>query len=202
VRLDVAVGSNQKTGSACGRILNFFQCLRFDAADDAVDERARGEVLPGTGFGFAGIFFQQAFVEVTEAVSLRAEPVDGVEAFDQLFQVTWFAEPGLGVGVDGGDEWVATFGQVQQHLPVGVEQIEAGLVAQVGPTAAFGEFVVKLHFCLRLFVFHLDEQQQHQLGDIVGVVDAVITQHVAEVPEFLDDLGVTHGVLSFDQQLE
>jgi len=82
------------------------------------------------------------------------------------------------------------------------QEVETGPVTQVRPAVALGQFVVKFHFRLRLFVFHLDEQQQHQFGDIVGVVDAVVAQHVAEVPEFLDDLGVAHGVLSFDQQLE
>ena len=46
-----------------------------------------------------------------------------------------------------------------------------------------------------IFVFHFNEQQQHQLGDIVAVVDAVVTQDVAEVPEFLNDVVVGHGVL-------
>jgi hypothetical protein len=81
VLFDVVVGGDEKTGSAGGGVLNGFTGLRFYAVDDAVDERARGEVLPGAGFGFAGVLFQQAFVEVAETVSLCAEPVDGVEAF-------------------------------------------------------------------------------------------------------------------------
>ena len=40
---------------------------------------------------------------------------------------------------------------------------------------------------------HLDKQQQHQFGDVVRVVDAVVPQNVAEVPEFLDDVVVGHG---------
>jgi hypothetical protein len=40
---------------------------------------------------------------------------------------------------------------------------------------------------------HLDKQQKHQLGDVVGIVDAVVAQHITEVSEFLDDFGVTHG---------
>jgi hypothetical protein len=47
---------------------------------------------------------------------------------------------------------------------------------------------------LGVLVFHLDEQKQHQLGDIIAVVDAVVAEYVAEVPEFLDDVVVVHGV--------
>jgi hypothetical protein len=46
---------------------------------------------------------------------------------------------------------------------------------------------------LGVFVLHLDEEQQHQLGDVVAVVDAVVAQDVAEVPEFLDDVGYFSG---------
>ena len=46
---------------------------------------------------------------------------------------------------------------------------------------------------LGVLELHLDEQQQHQLGDVVGVVDAVVPQYVAEIPEFLDDVGVGHA---------
>lgn len=35
---------------------------------------------------------------------------------------------------------------------------------------------------------HFYEQQQHQLGDIVAVVNAIVTQDVAEVPELLYDV--------------
>ncbi|MNR48114.1 hypothetical protein D3C85_1673080 [compost metagenome] len=40
---------------------------------------------------------------------------------------------------------------------------------------------------------HLDEQQQHQFGDVVAVVGAVVTEDVAKVPELLGDVAVGHG---------
>jgi hypothetical protein len=46
-------------------------------------------------------------------------------------------------------------------------------------------------------LFHLDEQQ-HQLGDLIAVIDAVVAQHVAEVPELLDDVVVNHGYCLVD----
>ena len=39
-----------------------------------------------------------------------------------------------------------------------------------------------------VLVRHLEEQQEHQLGDVLAVGDAVVAQDVAEVPEFLDDV--------------
>ncbi len=38
-------------------------------------------------------------------------------------------------------------------------------------------------------VRHLEEQQVGQLLDVVAVVDAIVTQGVAEAPEFVDDIG-------------
>ncbi len=48
-----------------------------------------------------------------------------------------------------------------------------------------------------VLVDHFDEQQQHQFGDVVRVVDAVVAKNVAEVPEFLDDVVVGHGAHYF-----
>ena len=41
-------------------------------------------------------------------------------------------------------------------------------------------------------MLHFDEEQQHQLGDVVAVVHAVIFEDVTKVPEFLDDVGGGH----------
>ncbi len=68
VAADIRIGGDQKAGGAGGRVLDGFAGLRLDQRDDAVDQRARGEVLAGAGFGFAGVFFQQAFIQVAEAV--------------------------------------------------------------------------------------------------------------------------------------
>ncbi|MNL53834.1 hypothetical protein D3C87_1771130 [compost metagenome] len=46
---------------------------------------------------------------------------------------------------------------------------------------------------LDLFVFHLDKQQQYQLGNVVAVIDAVVAEDVAKVPEFLDYVAVCHS---------
>lgn len=50
------------------------------------------------------------------------------------------------------------------------------------------------NFGLSIFVHHFYEQQQHLLGDIVAVVNTIVTQDVAEVPELLHDAFIVHWV--------
>jgi hypothetical protein len=50
------------------------------------------------------------------------------------------------------------------------------------------------HAGFGVFVHHLDEQQQHQLGDVIAVIDAVVAQDVAQVPQFLNDVVAGHGL--------
>jgi hypothetical protein len=35
---------------------------------------------------------------------------------------------------------------------------------------------------------HFEEEQVGELGDVVGILDAIVAEDVAEVPEFLDDV--------------
>ena len=116
-----------------------------------------------------------------------AEPVDAVQALDQLLQVARFFQAGLRVGVDGGDQRVVAGRELEQGLAVVVQQVQAALVAQLGPAGILGSLCAE-DAALGVLVLHLDEEQQHQLGDVVAVVDAVVAQHVAEVPELLDDV--------------
>ncbi|MND55561.1 hypothetical protein D3C80_466490 [compost metagenome] len=191
--LDVLVGGDEKTGGAGGRILNHFPRLGLEAAHHAVDQGARSEVLAGAGFGFASVFLQQTFIEIPQAILLGAEPVDLVEGLDHLLQMAWLAQPGLGIGIDGGDQGILVFGEIHQHLAIVVEQVEAGAAGKLWPAAMLGQGVGGQNARLFVLVHHLDKEQQHQLGDIVGVVDAVVTQDVAQVPQFLNDIVVAHG---------
>ena len=69
------------------------------------------EVLAGAALGLAGVLLQQALVEVAQAVLGGAEPVDAVQALDQLLQVARLLQAGLRVGVDGGDQRVVVLAQ-------------------------------------------------------------------------------------------
>src|SRR5206468_11330849 len=43
---------------------------------------------------------------------------------------------------------------------------------------------------------HLEEEQIGDLLDVVAVVDPVVAERVAEPPEFLDDVDVTHAAIA------
>ena len=192
---DGAVGRNQKAAGACGGVLHGFARLGLDDLDDGVNQRARGEVLACAAFGFAGVLLQQAFVQIAQAVALGAEPVNAVQAFDELLEVARLLQAGLRVGVDGGNEGVGALAELEQRFFVVQQQVHAAAPRELAPAGVVGQLVLVQHAAFGAFVLHFDEEQQHQLGDVVAVVDAVVAQHVAQVPEFLDDVLGGHGFL-------
>ncbi len=78
----------------------------------------------------------------------------------------------------------------------GVKLAGAGFAVQVGPATAFGQRMFFRSDGFGVFMHHLDEKQQYQFGDVVRVVDAVVSKNVAEVPEFLDGVVVGRGFSS------
>ncbi len=192
VFFDVGIGRDEEAGGAGGGVLNDLAKLRLEALDHGVDQGARGEVLAGAGFGLVGVLFEQAFVEVAEAVFGSAEPIDVTEVSDQLLQVTRLTQAGLRFGIDGSDQRIVALGEVEQHLLILVEQDEAGFAFEVGPAAACGQRVLLNDARFGLLVHHLGEEQEHEFRDVVAVVDAVVAEDVAEVPEFLDDGVIGH----------
>ena len=58
--LDVAVGGDEKPAGARGRVLHDLAGLRLHEPDDAIDQRARREILPRAGFLLGGVLLQQA----------------------------------------------------------------------------------------------------------------------------------------------
>ena len=79
----------------------------------------------------------------------------------------------------------AGFAEFAQNVSVVIRQLRAGLGLERFPIAVFRDFRAAL-------IGHLEEQQIRQMSNIVTVVHAVVTQRVAEAPEFLDD--VAHSV--------
>ena len=71
----------------------------YEARHD-VDERARGEVLAGAGFLLVGVLFEQALVEIAEALFLGGEPVELVDARDDFLEVLRLVDARGGAGVD------------------------------------------------------------------------------------------------------
>jgi hypothetical protein len=84
-------------------------------------------------------------------------------------------------------------GQRQQNRLVFVQQGDAGLAVKVGPATPLRQRVLVQGAEILVLVHHFQKQQQHQLGDVIAVVDAVVAQYIAEVPEFLNNIVMGHG---------
>lgn len=61
-------------------------------------------------------FIEQTLVEIAEIILLHTEPIDLIEGFNQLFQMAWFTQAGLGIGVDRTDEGIVVH-EVFLHHP-------------------------------------------------------------------------------------
>ncbi len=78
-----------------------------------------------------------------------------------------------------------------------VEQVQAGQAGELFPARVLGQRMLAEDAVFGIFMLHLDEQEQYQFGDVVGVIDAVVAQDVAQVPEFLDNIVVAHRGVSW-----
>ena len=78
-----------------------------------------------------------------------------------------------------------------------VEQLVAVLGQQRRPRIRAGHDAGMVVRRLRTFIGHLEEQQKRKLLHIVALTHAVVAQHIAVVPELLDQgVGVHSGTLS------
>ena len=89
---------NQKSAGSRRRVLDDLARLGLDKFDDGFDQRARGEILPGLRFAFRCRAFEQAFVEIAQAVFFGGIPIDVVDGGDQRRQRGGLGQRGLGVG--------------------------------------------------------------------------------------------------------
>ena len=105
---DGRCGGDKEAAGAGGRVLDVLAGFGLHQADEAVDQRARGEVLAGAGFLVLGVLLEEALVEVAEAFLARVEPVEPVDGGGQGLEICRLAEPGLGVGEDRADGAVVT----------------------------------------------------------------------------------------------
>ena len=80
-------GGEQKAAGAAGRVVNRFPRLGVDHGHHRVDQRARREILPGTGLDLLGIAFEQALID--RAFDVDAEPEPGL-AVDQPYEPPQF----------------------------------------------------------------------------------------------------------------
>ena len=132
------VGGDQEAAGAGGGVLHDLTGARLHARDDAIDERARREVLAGARLELAGVLLEQALVEVAEALRARLEPVEPVDRLDQRPQVTRLLERRARVAKDRLDLRRAVTAEAQQQAAIKRELLRAVLVLEVGPAVAGG----------------------------------------------------------------
>jgi hypothetical protein len=70
--------------------------LGLHEAQNAIDEGTRGKILAGAALLLTSVLLEEAFVQVAQALLLRAEPIELIDVFDELLQVAWVLEAGLG----------------------------------------------------------------------------------------------------------
>ena len=127
--------------------------------------------------------------QVAQPFLLRGVPVERVDVRHEFAQGGGFADEGTGVRVDHPHEGRGALAQVQQRLPVVVQPVGRGGGLQGVPAVLEGDVDAAVAaFFLPGLLGHLQEQQVGQFRDVLVERDAVVTQVVAEVPEFLDDV--------------
>jgi len=75
----------------------------------------------------------------------------------------------------------------EQHS-IEIQLFDAVFGFQIGPAIAFRQVAFLIGF-----FHHLQKQQEAEFVDIFLLGDAVVSQDVAEVPEFGDDVVDVHG---------
>ena len=141
---------------------------------------------PAPFLPFAGGFLEQALEGSGLDVDVERDPLGLVDQADQLLEVDRVGEARLRAAEDVA-EHSRLAAELAQGLGVGVGEVGAALLAEVGPVGVLGKVEGAL-------VGHLEEEQIRDLLDVVAVVDAVVAEGVAEAPELGDD--VTHAATS------
>jgi len=80
---DVFMGGQQKAASTAGRVADGLAWFGANHIDHGLDQRARGEVLPGPGFGILSVLFQQALVGIALDIGFHHRPVFLADQIDQ-----------------------------------------------------------------------------------------------------------------------
>ena len=182
----IFMGRNHEPKGATGRIVAFFPGLGLHEPDHHIDEHPGREILAGPGFLLAGVLFQQSFIQVPQSFFPGGEPVQFVNGPDNLFQVLGLVDLGLGPFVDFTDPPLAVPAQVAEQLLVIVLQFQAAFGGQHIPPPGFRNMGFRPGF-----LGHFQEQDVGQFRYVFMIGDAVIPEHVTQVPQLLYDfLGI------------
>ena len=153
-----------------------------------VDEHARREVLARAGFLLVGVLLEQSLVEAAEPLFLGGEPVELVDARDDLLEVLRLVDVRRGSGVDLAHAALRLRAELVEDFLVVVLEVEAAQVAQRIPAAILRDRILGVRL-LR----HLEEEDVGQLRHILMIRDAVVAQDVAEIPELRYDFLCVHA---------
>jgi len=149
--------------------------------DDGLDEGAGREVLARTFLALAGGLFQQALEGRALHVHVHRGPILLVNHGDDALEVDGIVKARRGLREDVGEQ-AAGFAEFAENVGVVIGQGSAGEVFQRIPVAIFRNLRAAL-------IGHFEEQQIGELLNVITVINAVVTQRVAEAPEFLNDVG-------------
>ena len=109
----------------------------FIKANDAIDQRARREILPRPGFFLGGVLLQKTFIEIAEALFARGEPIELVDRVGERLEIGRLAQLGLSVGEDGEHDLVfGLFGvaEIEQELAIVFQLIKPFAASRAFPT--------------------------------------------------------------------
>ena len=185
---DVIVSGQEKAPRAGGGIADGVVDRRLDAIDDGFDELTRREVLACTLGAFGGALGEQAFVDVPFDIRIHRGPLFHVDQIDdQSPERRWIL-----------DFWPSLFEDLSKHprllakfledVPVVGFELVPFPLEQALPVVFGGNNRRLVVRWLRLFMGHLEEQQERDLFGIGHVRKPIVTQNVSEVPSLVDNL--------------
>src|SRR5579884_1404076 len=182
---DVIVGGQKEAAGAAGRVADGIVGGGVHHLDDGLDQRARGEVLPGAGLGVLGVLLKQALVDGAFHVEVETDPGLAVDQLDQAAQLGRVLDAVLGLAEDDGDQAGAD-AQFLEDLAVVAFQGVAVEGQQAAPVVLVGDVAGAAQEG-GLLVLHLEEEQVGELLQVVAVGHPIVAQDVAVVPDALDD---------------
>ena len=94
----------QEATGATGGVTDGLTRGRAHDIQHSLDERAGGEVLPGTALRVLGVLFQQALVNFTLDVNIQADPGLAIDQLHQAFQLGGVLDLVLRFAEDDRDE--------------------------------------------------------------------------------------------------
>jgi hypothetical protein len=168
-RLHLLVGGEEEAACASGWVAHPHGCCGPHHVHDCPDERTRSEVLSRAGLDVLGVLGKQSLVGIALDVSIKRHPLLAVDQVrDEPFQLRRVLDLVLCLAEDDAERaWLLPeFSQGVQVLDFEVITVEAH---QRCPVQAVGNDRRPTERSSRLFVGHLQEEQESQLLDIVLV---------------------------------